>query len=128
MKDFVKFLEEVTIKGNPGIPGEGEKQPGDKYYLSDVERRAKGRLGLTGREHPMQFGGRIMQLVGQSQRLTAGKESELEELALQIIQSNFGDILEGVELDIKLVRSGQDVANFMQEESEDSLPAVNLCD
>lgn len=120
MKDFSKFLEEVTIKGNPAIPGEGDKQPGDKDYLSDVERRAKDRLGLTGREHPMQFGGRIMQLVGQSQRLTAGKETELEELALQIIQSNFGDILEGVELDIKLVRSGQDVANFMQEESEDS--------
>ena len=30
MKDFKKFLEEVTIKGNPGVPGEGEKQPSDK--------------------------------------------------------------------------------------------------
>ena len=120
MKDFSKFLEEVTIKGNPAIPGEGDKKPGDKDYLSDLEKRAKDRLELTGRENPMQFGGRIMQLVGKSQRLTTGKESELEELALQIIQNNFGDILEGVELDIKLVKSGQDVANFMKEETEDS--------
>lgn len=120
MKNFAKFLEEVTIKGNPAIPGEGDKQTGDKDYLSDVERRAKDRLGITGRENPMQFGGRIMQLVSKSQRLTNGKESELEALALQVIQSNFGDILEGVRLDIKLVNSGQDVANFMQEESEDS--------
>jgi hypothetical protein len=125
MKNFQKFLEEVTIKGNPGIPGEGSKRPEDKSYLSDVERRAKQRLGLTGREHPMQFGGRIMELVNKSQRMTRGKESELEQLAIDVILSNFGDILEGVELDIKLVRSGQEVANFMQEESEeenDDLP------
>jgi hypothetical protein len=119
MKNFKKFLEEVTIKGNPGIPGEGDKKPEDKSYLSDVERRAKQRLGLTGREHPMQFGGRIMELVEKSQRLTRGNENELEQLATEVILSNFGDILEGVELDIKLVRSGQDVANFMQQESDD---------
>lgn len=120
MKDFAKFLEEVTIKGNPAIPGEGGKRPEDKSYLSDVERRAKQRLGLTGREHPMQFGGRIMELVGKSQRMTRGKENELEQLAVEVILSNFGDILEGVELDIKLVRSGQEVANFMQEESDEN--------
>lgn len=120
MKNFAKFLEEITIKGNPAIPGEGDKKPSDKNYLSDIEKRAKDRLELTGREHPMQFGGRIMQLLGKSQRLTDGKESELEELALQIIQNNFGDILEDVDLDIKLVKSGQDVANFIQEETEDS--------
>jgi hypothetical protein len=118
MKDFSKFLEEVTIKGNPAIPGEGYKQPGDKDYLSDIERRAKDRLGVTGRENPMEIGQRMGQLIGQSQRLTAGKETELEELALQIIQINFGDILEGVELDIKLVKSGKDVDKFIKQESE----------
>jgi len=118
MKNFNKFLEEITIKGNPGVPGEGGKQPGDKDYLSDVERRAKQRLGISGREHPAQFGPRIMELVGQSQRFTRGNEDALEKLAKDIILSNFGDILDGVKLDIKLVRSGQEVANFMQEQSD----------
>ena len=115
MKSFQKFLEEVTIKGNPAIPGEDGKKPGDKDYLRDVESRAKGRLGISGREHPMQFGGRLMQLLSQSQRVTRGREEELEELAKEIILQNYGEILDGVELDIKLVRSGQQIAQFMQD-------------
>lgn len=119
MKSFQKFLEEVTIKGNPAIPGEGDKKPEDKNYLRDVEARAKGRLGISGRERPMQFGGRLMQLLSQSQRVTRGREEELEELAKNIILQNYGEILDGVELDIKLVRSGSQVAQFMQQcESE----------
>ena len=115
MKDFKKFLEEVTIKGNPGVPGEGEKQPGDKDYIKDTEARAKARLGVSGRENPMQIGGRLMELVGQSQQMTRGREEDLENLAKEIILQNYGEILDGVELDIKLVRSGADVAQFMQE-------------
>ena len=115
MKDFKKFLEEVTIKGNPGVPGEGEKQPGDKDYIKDTEARAKARLGVSGRENPMQIGRRLMELVGQSQQMTRGREEDLENLAKEIILQNYGEILDGVELDIKLVRSGADVAQFMQE-------------
>ncbi len=115
MKDFKKFLEEVTIKGNPGVPGEGEKQPGDKDYIKDTEARAKARLGVSGRENPMQIGRRLMELVGQSQQATRGREEDLENLAKEIILQNYGEILDGVELDIKLVRSGADVAQFMQE-------------
>ena len=115
MKDFKKFLEEVTIKGNPGVPGEGEKQPGDKDYIKDTEARAKARLGVSGRENPMQIGRRLMELVGQSQQSTRGREEDLENLAKEIILQNYGEILDGVELDIKLVRSGADVAQFMQE-------------
>lgn len=119
MKNFKKFLEEVTIKGNPGVPSEGDKQPGDKNYLSDIERRAKDRMGLTGREHPSQLGPRMMQLLQTSLQMTRGKEEELEKLATDVILDNFSDILGDVELDIKLVRSGQEVANFMNEESDE---------
>lgn len=132
MKDFKKFLEEVTIKGNPGVPGEGGKKPEDKDYLKDVESRAKNRLGISGREHPAQFGERIMQLVRQSQQITRGRENELEELAREIILQNYGEILDGVELDIKLVRSGSDVAQFMkqcedeQEDDEQERPNFRL--
>ena len=87
MKDFKKFLEEVTIKGNPGVPSEGERQPGDKNYLSDIERRAKQRMGLTGREMPHEFGPRIMQMVFASQAMTRGKEAELEKLAYYFVMA-----------------------------------------
>ena len=119
MKDFKKFLEEVTIKGNPGVPGEGEKQPGDKDYIKDTEARAKARLGVSGRENPMQIGGRLMELVGQSQQMTRGREEDLENLAKEIILQNYGEILDGVELDIKLVRSGAEVAQFMKQCEEE---------
>lgn len=128
MKDFKKFLEEITIKGNPGVPGEGEKQPGDKDYIKDTEARAKARLGVSGRENPMQIGGRLMELVGQSQQMTRGREEDLENLAKEIILQNYGEILDGVELDIKLVRSGSEVAQFMkdckeeQEQEEEESP------
>lgn len=113
MKNFKKFLEEVTIKGNPGVPSEGERQPGDKNYLSDIERRAKQRMGLTGREMPHELGPRIMQMVFASQAMTRGKEAELEKLAYDTIMSNYNDILHGVELDIKLLRDGHQVKSFM---------------
>ncbi len=119
MKDFKKFLEEVTIKGNPSVPGEGEKQPGDKDYLKDTEARAKARLGLSGRENPGQIGGRLMQLLQQSQQVTRGREEDLENLAKEIITQNYGEILDGVELDIKLLRTGGQIAKFMKDCEEE---------
>jgi hypothetical protein len=107
MKNFKKFLEEITIKGNPGVPGEGQSIPGESKYLSNIERSAKQRLELTGREHPPQIGGRMWELMEQSARLTAGKEDQLEKLAEDVILDTFGDLLDGVILDIKLVRPGE---------------------
>jgi hypothetical protein len=126
MKNFTKFLEEITIKGNPGVPGEGDKKSGDKEYLSEVERRAKQRMGLSGRENPMQFSDRMMRLLQTSLQMTRGREDELEKLATKVILDNFSDILDGVNLDIKLLRSGQEVANFMDEESEDQPEMPNF--
>jgi hypothetical protein len=122
MKNFQKFLEEITIKGNPGIPGEGSKEPNDKNYLSDIERRAKERLGINQINDPRPLFGEIMDLASKSKRYTTGNEKALEELAKNVILNNFGDLLDNVDLDIKLVKSGRDVSNFMgkEEEGEDS--------
>lgn len=128
MKDFSKFIkEEVTIKGSSGIPGEsGNHKKTEKQYLSDVERRARQRLGVPRDENPM-FGPpqqtmRIFQelngLMQQSMRFIRGKEKELEELAKRIILSEYGSILDNVDLDIQIIRPGQ-VKNFMDEECGD---------
>lgn len=125
MKDFKKFLEEISIKGNRGIPGEFDKRRGDKEYLRDVSNRAKNRLGVgeEGGRQMGETGQRLMELVGQSMQLTRGKEKELEELAEEIIRLNYESILYGVELDIKLVVPGE-VRDFMDEEGEPEMPEM----
>lgn len=120
MKKFNKYFEEITIKGNPGIPGEDHKDPEDKDYLRDIEDRAHRRLELTGRENPRTYGERIMNLLNQSLGMARGKESELENLAEEVILNNYSNILDGVKLDIKLVRPGtQEIKNFMEGDDDD---------
>lgn len=107
IKKYTKFLEEVTIKGNQGIPNSPD-------YLSNVERRARTRLGDNGRPIPegdpemiMRNGQEFMNLVSRSSRMIRGKERELEELAKEVILSNYGSILDGVELDIRIGNPSQ---------------------
>lgn len=144
MKTFQKFLEEVDIKGNPAIPGEGGKKENEPTYLSDVERRAKQRLGITAQDRPtmtpmgpmpsrkeMQLVGELMGqpgrigLLQKAMQLTNGYERELSELATTIIYDIYKDIIDRyeIELDIKLVRPGQ-IKQFMDdcEECEQEEP------
>mgnify|MGYP005847005261 CR=1 FL=1 len=137
MKDFSKFIkEEVTIKGNSGIPGEsGDNKKSEKQYLSDVESRARQRLGVPRDENPMfgsphqtirifqEFGGLMQKSLG----FIRGKEKELEDLAKRIILSEYGSILDNVDLDIKIVKPGE-VKKFMDEEcgGDCQLPSYRL--
>lgn len=135
MKDFSKFIkEEVTIKGSGGIPGEsGNHKKSEKQYLADVERRARQRLGVPRDENPM-FGPprqtmEIFQelngLMQQSMGFIRGHEEELEDLAKRIILSEYGSILENVDLDIKIIRPGK-VKEFMDEECDCESPSYQL--
>jgi hypothetical protein len=137
MKNFSKFIkEEITIKGNSGIPGESnDNKDNEKKYLSDVERRARQRLGVPREENPML--GRPNQtistynelniLIEKSMKLIKGKEKKLEDLAKKIILSEYGSILENVELDIKIVTS-LDIKKFMddEDEGEEEMPSYRL--
>jgi MoaA/NifB/PqqE/SkfB family radical SAM enzyme len=66
----------------------------------------------------MQIGGRMMQLMDSNKTLARGKEKELEEFAENIIRSVYSGFMSSVELDIKLVRDGIEVKDFMDEEDE----------
>lgn len=115
MKNYKKFLEEVTIKGNPSIPGE---EPGDdKRYLSDVENRAKARLNITNNDlrqggrpsrKEMELGQRIMRLSQESLRYTEGKEEELSKLANDVFMNIYRELINRyeIEVDIKVVPPG----------------------
>jgi hypothetical protein len=122
MKNYTKFLEEIDIKGNTGIPNEGEQQPGDVDYLNNIERRAKERLDIEGEgERDMgQYVHRLMgTLVPKVMRMTRGKESQLEELATQAIINQYGEILDGVKLDIKFGNPGENFRGGEEDGEED---------
>jgi hypothetical protein len=133
MKNFKKFLEEVDIKGNPGIPGEGPKRQGERNYLGDVENRALNRLQLNrgdmqtvpGRpsQTEMRLGRRLMELVPQSIQMSAGYERQLSELATNVIRNLYQEIIDryDIELDIRLVRPGT-IKDFMDEDEEQDEP------
>lgn len=124
IKNIDKYNEEVTIKGNPGIPGEGYKDDNDNDYLSNIENRKSRELGGIDRRMGDPEVGRltmrIMQLVQKSKIICSSKKEEVEKLALNVIISEFGDLLEDVDLDIKLIDNGLQAKKFMDDEGEDS--------
>jgi len=118
IKDFSKFLnEEITIKGNTGVPGEENRS--EPSYLRDVERKGQAEISDVRNPHPLFM--EIMQLADRSKVLTRGKESELEQFAEKIIRDVYPGILDNVDLDIKFARDGSEVNDFMQEENEKKL-------
>jgi len=116
MKNFSQFLnEEITIKGNTGLPGEENRN--EPSYLRGVER--KGAEKIAGIRDPRQLFGQIMQLMDRTKRIVRGKETELQNFAEEMIRSVYASVIENVELDIKMVRGGTDeIAQFMEEEDE----------
>lgn len=142
MKSFDQFIkEEADIKGNPAIPGEGDKKPGEPDYLTNVERRAKQRLGITdadlGRQTPMGYmpsrkemrlaEKMVRELLPASVQLVRGSEEELSKLATDIIYNLYKAIIDRyeIELDIKLIKPGK-VKDFMDEcdECDDEQPKM----
>jgi hypothetical protein len=104
IKKFEEYaIDEASLQGNPGIPGEGDT-PGN--YLRDVEARAQ-QINADfqrrfGREIPM-----FMQHVSRARQIQRGHEDALERLAVDVIMEHYGDILDGVNLKIKLQRDSE---------------------
>ena len=115
MKDFSKFLnEEITIKGNTGVPGEEDRS--EPSYLRDVER--KGQEEISDVRDPRPLFGEIMGLLNTAKGLSRGSETQLEEFAEKIIRDIYPGILDNVELDIKLLSNGGEVNDFLNDENE----------
>jgi hypothetical protein len=119
MKDFKKFLEEASIKGNIGIPGEPRKKDGESSYISDVDTRVTRRMGIRKDDVSQMriIGPRLGQLIQQSMPYQTGHERELEELATKVISHTYDSIIKRyeIELDIKFTK---DVKKFMDDSEE----------
>ena len=117
MKSFNDFInEEARLKGNVGVPEE---------KLKEIERKAEQEKGIRidDPRQAGQLGGQIMGLVNRSRQLMfSGKskaeceeiEEKLVDLAKLVINTEYADILQNVELDVQLVPFGQ-VANELED-------------
>ena len=108
-------FNETYLKGNEGIPGESGS--GEPNYLrskqNDIQRVANEE-GYDLR-NVMSIMDNFMRTVHEVQQLCRGKERELQELAKTVILASYGEILEGFDLDIQIVRMGGINFNDMNE-------------
>ena len=107
MKNFSKFNEEISIRGNKGIPPE---------KLREIEQ--KGAEKIRGAA-PHQVGGQMMTLMGQSQTFIRGNQRKLEELAVKVIKDTYGLILKNVDIQADLVDNGRAIDQFMKQEDKE---------
>lgn len=110
IKSFKQLLE-AKLKDNSGVDGD---------YLKSIEDRAMELYdggGLSHQEH-MEIG----RLFGEIMRLQHGHEEELAKIGEEIIMESYGSILDGVELDLKIVRPDdpekREMVNKMFEEPQ----------
>jgi len=138
MRKYTQFVkEEITIKGNPAIPGEAGDRSGN--YLRDTEEEGRRKAGgIDNQMLAMRYGREIMGLVEQNMQLMIGdiinpqtfyggggsrnqkqqvqqRFTQLEQLAEDLIRLHYPEILQDVELDIKLLGPNK-VGQFMKDE------------
>jgi hypothetical protein len=99
LSDFNKFLNEASLRGNIGVPGEGGSS--DPSWLAKVKGEKDPRMAEFERENRPEIGG-FMSLIGQSQRLQAGHEDALSDLTVTAFRTLFRGLLDDVEFDFKL--------------------------
>ena len=97
VKNFQDRLNEASLRGNPGIPGEGGTVGN---YLNSLDARARQRNEQFARQHGQDID-RFMAFVQRAHILQANHKPQLEKLAEDAIQSLYGSILDGVKLNIK---------------------------
>lgn len=107
-------IDEASLKDNPAIPGEGGRE-GD--YLRDIDARARQKMAEMERRYGQDIPG-FMRLVRKARGLQEGKEKELEKLAETTIKQMYGDILDGVNLNIRFPKENQ-IQKMMSETPEE---------
>jgi hypothetical protein len=109
MKKFNEFINEANIKDNEGLP---------KEYVKDIEKRAGEKGELTRITHQeMQEMGMLVQTIMQLQN---NNEEKLTEIGKNLIMKYYGNILDNIGLDIKIVKFDDEEKLEMTKEMEDT--------
>jgi len=97
-KKFSDFLNEASLKGNIGVPGEGGTEGSWIESINRDQREKVREFERTNMNLLRNFGG----IIEDSKRLQRGKEKELSELCQKAFYKLFGTLLDDVTLDLKI--------------------------
>jgi hypothetical protein len=114
---FSEFLNEASLEGNIGIPGEEDK--GRESWLKKTGERSD----INARDFERQNRADIqnfMGLVGRSKQLQSGHEDALSELTVEAFRKVFGSLLDDIDLDFKI--TDRDEIKSSMEETETDIP------
>jgi len=118
IKNYQKFLEEISIFGNPAIPGEGEEKGKESSYLGDELKSKRSELGLTGAQSIPELGGKLNSLSRMAKEWTKDSETrkKLISLAKSVLNKYYGRIINkfNIELDIDFINPTE-VPSFMED-------------
>ena len=114
---FSSFLNEVSLEGNLGIPGEGGDSASSWLKKTSTEKGA--RMADFERENRDDIQ-RFMQFVGQSQQMQRGHEEELSKLAEDSFRALFKTLLDDVVLDFKLGGEAREIVMETPDEGDQS--------
>jgi hypothetical protein len=112
IKNFKDFINEASLRGNIGIPG--EEDPGRDSWLDKITDRsntAAREFATQNREDIQNFGS----LIQQSKRLQRGHEEELSQLTVDAFREVYGYLLEEIDLEFKIITGNE--ANAMMQET-----------
>jgi hypothetical protein len=112
-KKYNDFLNEASLKGNIGVPGEGGTSGS---WLENVNREQREKVREFERTN-MGLLQNFPRLIQDSQRLQRGRERELSELCEKSFYQLFGTLLDDVTLDLKI---GGEARQMMDETPEKS--------
>ena len=119
-EDYEK-LNEASLMGNPGLPGEPNEGGGKGSYLSGLDARLQQKLEDLQRTHGRDIMS-LMQFVMESRKIQRGHEADLEKLAEDTIMDEYSEILEAIKLDIKFDTGGK-IPKMMED-----VPAKSCCE
>lgn len=111
VKGFEDYLNEASLRGNIGIPG--EEGSGRESWLDKITRRSNAaarEFAMRSRDDIQNFGN----LIERSVRLQSGHEEELSQLTVEAFRELYGYLLEEIELDLK-VSTREEVKGSMEE-------------
>ena len=111
-KQFINDINEASLKGNIGIPGEGDTE--GPSWLDKTNREQQDKVRDFERNN-MGLLQNFPRLIQDSQRLQSGKERELSELCEKSFYQLFGTLLNDVTLDFKI---GNEARQMMSETPE----------
>lgn len=115
--NFSSFINEATVKGNPGFPGEDSDKEQSSFIDAVISSNREEADRLRREQGEDVFN--LMGNVGKAMRIQSGKEDELSKLAVEIIKEVYGTFIDDIELDLKITRGPQQELKSKMKECPD---------